>query len=161
MPSALSPWALGIHIRQITRAHVTTINCRTLLITTHPLNQFYNTIPNGFGYATTVIQTNPSSVVCIPKLDGHKRLMYSQNHSEDISWNCVILSRLEEHRLSFEFTSCPHEEQTSPEAASTSSLEHYQYFTSSICYYKLRLVFGIPQHLIRILAQGKLSSYQF
>jgi len=24
---ARSPWALGIHIRQITRAHVTTINC--------------------------------------------------------------------------------------------------------------------------------------
>ena len=27
---ALGPWALGIHIRQITRAHVTTITCTIL-----------------------------------------------------------------------------------------------------------------------------------
>ena len=81
-----------------------------------------------------------------------KRLMYSQNHSEDISCNYVILSRLEENKLSCEFTSPPHEEQTLPEAASSSSVGRYQYFTSGICYYKLRVVFSIPQHLIRILA---------
>ena len=45
---------------------------------------------------------------CMPKMDGHKRLMYSQNHSEAISCNYVILSRLEESRFSFEFTSPPH-----------------------------------------------------
>ena len=27
---ALSPWAMGIHIRQIPHAHVTTITCTTL-----------------------------------------------------------------------------------------------------------------------------------
>ena len=87
--------------------------------------------------------------------------MYSQNHSEDISWNYVILSSLVENRLSFEFTSPPHEEQTLPEAASSSSVGRYQFFTAGICYYKFRVVFGIPQHLIRILAQGNLSGYQF
>ena len=89
-------------------------------------------------------------------MDGHKRLMYSQNHSEDISWNYVILSRLEENKLSYEFMSLPHEEQTLLEAASSSSFGQYQFFNSSMCYYKLRVVFGIPWYLIRILAPGKL-----
>ena len=49
--------------------------------------------------------------------------------------------------------SLPHEEQTLPEAASSSSFGQYQFFNSSMCYYKLRVVFGIPWHLIKMLAQ--------
>ena len=56
-----------------------------------------------------------------------KRLKYSQNQSEDISCNYVILSRLEESRFSFEFTSPPHEKQTLQEAASLSSVGQYQF----------------------------------
>ena len=39
---ALSPWASGIHIRQIPRAHVTTITCTTLVA-----SQNIHTIPTG------------------------------------------------------------------------------------------------------------------